>query len=139
MSILNEIVAEARQNVERVSPLQFNRFVERICSGKRVFAAGAGRTGLIAAAFATRLAQLGWTVFVVGEATTPAVRAGDLFIACTGSGETPAVCRQIETAQSLGAETLCLTGDAESRAAKMGVIRTGNTVGAVNAARQIVV
>ncbi|MDE0020352.1 MAG: SIS domain-containing protein [Candidatus Poribacteria bacterium] len=119
MSILNEIVAEARQNLERVSPLQFDLFVERLCSRRRVFVAGAGRTGLIAAAFATRLAQLGWTVFAVGEPTTPAVRAGDLLLACTGSGETPAVCRQIETAQSLGAEALCVTGNAESRAAKL--------------------
>lgn len=71
------------------------------------------------AAFATRLAQLGWTVFAVGEPTTPAIRKGDLLLACTGSGETPAVCRQIETAQSLGAETLCITGNAESRAAKL--------------------
>ena len=116
---MSEIVAELRRNIEQVSAREFEEAAERLCAHRRVFITGEGRTGLIAAAFATRLAQLGWTAFMVGESTAPALRSGDLLIACTGSGSTEAVCRRLETARGIGAETFCVVGKADSPAAEL--------------------
>ena len=57
-------------------------------SSKRIFIAGAGRSGLVARFFAMRLMHAGYEVFVVGEIVTPSIRDGDLFLVLSGSGET---------------------------------------------------
>ena len=50
---------------------------------------GAGRISLIMQAMGTRLMHLGKTVHVVGKSTTPSIRAGELLILGSGSGQTP--------------------------------------------------
>ena len=47
---------------------------------KRIFVAGAGRSGLISKFFAMRLMHAGFEVFVVGEIVTPSICEGDLFL-----------------------------------------------------------
>ena len=60
-----------------------------LCEGaRRVFVAGAGRSGLISKFFAMRLMHAGLEVFVVGEIVTPSIGDGDLFLVFSGSGET---------------------------------------------------
>lgn len=73
----------------------------------RVFVAGAGRTGLAARALAMRLMQAGWTAHVAGDATTPALDAGDVLIVFSGSGKTAGPLGFAKTAARVGA-TLCL-------------------------------
>ena len=47
---------------------------------RRIFVAGEGRSGFSAKGFAMRLMHLGYTVYVVGETITPALREGDLLV-----------------------------------------------------------
>ena len=61
-------------------------------TANRIFVYGAGRSGLVAKAFAIRLVHLGLQTFVIGETITGPVQKGDLVIIISGSGETiPAV------------------------------------------------
>ncbi|MCG7851768.1 MAG: SIS domain-containing protein, partial [Methanosarcinaceae archaeon] len=46
------------------------RVITDILKANNIFLMGAGRSGLVAKAFAMRLMQLGFNVFVVGESTT---------------------------------------------------------------------
>jgi Predicted sugar phosphate isomerase involved in capsule formation len=45
---------------------------------------GAGRSGLVAKAFAMRLMHLGMISYVVGETITPALQTGDLIVVLSG-------------------------------------------------------
>ncbi|EKK21031.1 6-phospho-3-hexuloisomerase [Fructilactobacillus florum] len=80
-----------------------NRDCEIIEQAPRIFVAGGGRSGLAIKALAMRLMQLGKTVFVVGETTTPAIQEGDLLVLASASGTTPAIVELAQTAQKAGA------------------------------------
>lgn len=76
---------------------------------RRVFVLGAGRSGLALRMTAMRLMHLGLQVHVVGEVTTPAIAAGDVLLAASGSGTTAAVVRAAETAAASGALVVAIT------------------------------
>ena len=75
----------------------------------RIFLCGAGRSGLMMKAFAMRLAQMGKTVYVVGETVTPAIAKGDLLILASASGTTAGVLRCAHTAKEIGADLYSMT------------------------------
>ncbi|WP_324670749.1 6-phospho-3-hexuloisomerase [Hymenobacter sp. GOD-10R] len=81
---------------------------------ERIFVVGAGRTGLILKAAAMRLMHLGLTVFVVGETTTPAIKAGDLLLAGSGSGTTSTIVKAAEKAVVAGAQVVVISTTATS-------------------------
>ena len=85
---------------------QFARIIE---NHPRIFVYGAGRSGLMLKAFAMRLAQMGRTVFVVGETVTPAITGEDLLILASASGTTKSVLRCAETAKGLGTSVYGIT------------------------------
>ena len=62
--------------------------VELCQKANRIFIAGAGRSGFCARGFANRMMHLGFTVYFVGETTTPSIQEGDLLIVGSGSGTT---------------------------------------------------
>ncbi|MEM0350656.1 MAG: SIS domain-containing protein, partial [Archaeoglobaceae archaeon] len=70
-------------------------------------------------AFAMRLMHLGYTAFVIGETITPRIGNGDLLIAISGSGETPYVLGLVKKAKELGAKTVAITSNPESRISKI--------------------
>ena len=76
---------------------------------RRVFVLGGGRSGLALRMTAMRLMHLGLQVHVVGEVTTPAIAAGDVLLAASGSGATAAVVRAAETAAASGAHVVAIT------------------------------
>jgi len=76
---------EVARNIDRESA---NQLLEEILNAKRIYLAGAGRSGLVARAFAQRLMHLGFESYAIGETITPAFRSGDVLIAVSGSGET---------------------------------------------------
>ena len=80
-----------------------------LAAAPRVFVAGAGRSGLMMRAFAMRLVHLGLESHVVGDATTPSVRAGDLLVIGSGSGETESLCAMARRARHLGAGLALIT------------------------------
>lgn len=82
---------------------------ERILAARRVFVAGAGRSGLMMRAFAMRLMHAGLSVHVVSEITTPSIGAGDLLVVGSGSGETSSLQGMARKAREVGAQLALLT------------------------------
>jgi 6-phospho-3-hexuloisomerase len=85
-----------------------------ILAARRVFTVAAGRSGLALKMAAMRLMHLGLTVYVAGEVTTPAIAAGDLLIAASGSGTTAGVVQSARVANKVGARVLAVTTAAGS-------------------------
>ncbi|RAX44694.1 6-phospho-3-hexuloisomerase [Arthrobacter sp. AQ5-06] len=94
---------------QRVDPAQVGALVTELRLADRIFVSGAGRSGLVLKMAAMRLMHLGLTVHVVGETTAPAVRAGDLLLAASGSGTTAGVVKAAETAAAHGARVAAYT------------------------------
>ena len=80
---------------------------------------GAGRSGLVAKAFAMRLMHLGFQAFVVGETITPALNTGDVMVIFSGSGRTKTVADIAETGKEIGAHICLITSNADSRIGKI--------------------
>lgn len=87
-------------------------------SSNRIFVYGAGRSGLVAKAFAIRLTHLGFQTFVIGETITAPVQKGDLVVIVSGSGETIPAVMTAEIAHNLGASVVSITGKKQSEIAK---------------------
>ncbi|HJJ33709.1 MAG TPA: 6-phospho-3-hexuloisomerase [Methanocorpusculum sp.] len=94
-------------------------FIGGILEAKRIYVIGAGRSGLVAKSFAMRLMHTGFTSYVVGETITPAVAAGDLLIAFSGSGNTKYVADIAETAKSIGVKIALVSSNKDSRVGKI--------------------
>ena len=75
---------------------------------------GAGRSGLVAKAFAMRLMHLGFSVYVVGETTTPAVLPQDVVFAISGSGETRTIADLGKLAKDIGSTLITITSKKDS-------------------------
>ena len=84
----------------------------------RIFVYGAGRSGLVAKAFAIRLVHLGFQTFVIGETITAPVQEGDLVVIISGSGETIPAVMTAEIAHNLEAHVVSITAKKESEIAK---------------------
>lgn len=68
------------------------------------FIGGAGRSLLVSRFFAMRLVHSGYSVYMVGEVVTPAIKAGDLLILVSGSGGTATLLPFVKKAKELGAK-----------------------------------
>ena len=80
----------------------------------RIFGCASGRSGFILRGFLMRLMHLGFTVYFVGETTTPRIRPGDLLMVMSGSGETAQPREMQRRANAVGARTLALTAHPDS-------------------------
>ena len=88
--------------------------VQAVQAHRRIFVCGAGRSRLMLMAFAMRMTQMGYTVFVAGDVTTPAITTEDLLIAASASGTTHGVCHCAEVAQECGADLFIISTRSES-------------------------
>jgi len=113
--VLNETTAA----LEGVQEGDAEKAVAMILSAPRVFVLGLGRSGLILRMFAMRLMQIGLRAYVVGDATTPAIGAGDLLIVLSGSGRTETVLLLARKAKGYGAHVLAITGSSEAPLAQL--------------------
>lgn len=109
-TILRELLRAAAEVDARAA----ERLAGMIVSAPRVFVYGRGRTGLATWAFASRLAQLGLDVHVVGEMTAPAIRPGDLLVAASGTGTTRTTLLAAREARRIGARVAALTAHPRS-------------------------
>jgi 6-phospho-3-hexuloisomerase len=100
---------EISEVFQRVDPAQVSALVAELRLAHRIFVTGAGRSGLVLKMAAMRFMHLGLTVHVVGETTAPAVRAGDLLLAASGSGTTAGVVTAAEAAAGQGARVAAYT------------------------------
>ncbi len=109
------VLKELETTLSDISAGETTAFADAILNAERIFVAGAGRTGLVVRAFAMRLMQFGLTVFVVGDTTTPAIRAADLLVIGSGSGATASLIGMAEKAKAIGASVALVTIFPQSR------------------------
>lgn len=92
-------------------------FFDEMLAAKRIYVAGAGRSGLVAKAFAMRLMHIGYDSYVIGETITPALSNGDTLVVFSGSGETNSIYDVCEAARELGGRICLITATDTSRMA----------------------
>ncbi|MDT5127294.1 MAG: 6-phospho-3-hexuloisomerase, partial [Mycobacterium sp.] len=80
------VLDENERLLNSVAAEQWDRAGSLITTARAVFVIGNGRSGLATQMAAMRLMHLGLRVHVAGEVTAPAIGAGDLLIAVSGSG-----------------------------------------------------
>jgi 6-phospho-3-hexuloisomerase len=108
------ILAENQRVLNAITYPAVERLAQKILDVERIFVIGEGRSGLAIRMAAMRLMHLGCQVYVVGETTTPSIRATDLLIACSGSGSTETVCAIARKAKAIGAYLVGVTVDKQS-------------------------
>ncbi|WP_046180752.1 6-phospho-3-hexuloisomerase [Domibacillus tundrae] len=106
---LERILQELRAISDLIRDEDAAQLVNRILEAKKIFVAGAGRSGFMAKSFAMRMMHVGLDPYVVGETVTPNVEEGDLFIVGSGSGETKSLVAMAEKAKSIGASVAAVT------------------------------
>ena len=104
---------------DEISDEEIEALISEILNTNRVYTMGAGRSGLVAKAFAMRLMHLGFTAYVVGETVTPAMKPGDLIIVFSGSGATRTIADIAETAKGIGGKLCLITSKRDSRIARI--------------------
>ena len=114
-----EIVDHIKKVVHEIDVKKVKVLMDDLICAKRVFVYGMGRSGLIAQAFAMRLANLNFQVHIVGGVTTPAIEKGDFLFLISGSGNTKSIVRAAEIAKEKGAKIGVLTSNPDSQVAKL--------------------
>jgi 6-phospho-3-hexuloisomerase len=128
MQQMAEIITKS---VTMLDQHQMEVFFQEILSAKRVYVAGAGRSGFIAKAFGLRLMHLGYNTYVVGETITPAFLTGDTLVMFSGSGETHSMVSISKTAKELGGKVCLITASPGSRMGRMAdcIVNLGDITG----------
>jgi 6-phospho-3-hexuloisomerase len=114
-----QVTEEIQDTLNCVDEVQVEALAQAIMAAYHVFVAGKGRTGLQMRAFAMRLMHLGVPVYIVDEATTPGIAAGDLLLVGSGSGRTASLIQYAKRARHLSARLVLLTADTESEIAML--------------------
>ena len=109
------MASRIRTITDRIEDAEIEIFIQAILDAKRIYVMGAGRSGLVAKAFAMRLMHLGLISYVVGETITPAIEESDMIIAFSGSGNTKTIAEIAETAKEIGAMIGLITSNKDSR------------------------
>jgi len=106
---LAKVVEELRQTVHLISDEEAEKLVNLILESKKIFVAGAGRSGLMGKSFVMRMMHMGIDAYVVGETVTANLEKDDLLIIGSGSGETKTLVAIAEKAKSLGGTVAAIT------------------------------
>lgn len=117
-SAIEEILSNIEAATELLDPEIIDEFMDVLTKSKNVFVMGAGRSGLVAKAFAMRLVHLGISAYVVGETISPAIYEDDCILAISGSGETKTIVSAVDIAKNRGSKALALTSYPESSLGK---------------------
>jgi 6-phospho-3-hexuloisomerase len=104
---------------------QIDTIVDALGGAERIFVHGAGRSGIALRMTAMRLMHLGRIVFVVGDATTPAIGPGDVLLTASGSGTTESIVRAARAAVGARADVVVITTAAES---ELAVLSTASVI-----------
>jgi 6-phospho-3-hexuloisomerase len=111
------IARRVSEAITRIPPETIQRAVAVLLKAPEIFVYGAGRSGIIGRAFAMRLVQVGLAAFVIGESTTPIVRAGDAVFILSGRGESQSSIQTANIVRREGAQLVVLTGRSTSKLA----------------------
>lgn len=113
------MASKIRDTAASLSDSETEAFLSAIQSAERIYVMGAGRSGLVAKAFAMRLMHLGFISFVVGETITPAMRQKDLLVIFSGSGRTKTIADIADTAKEIGGRIALITSNRDSKISRM--------------------
>lgn len=116
---MEKIVRELESTVLKIQNKDADWLIEKILKSKRIFTAGAGRSGLMVKAFAMRLMHIGIESYVAGETITPGIEKGDLLLIGSGSGETGGLYVMAKKAKQIGADLAVITIFSESSIGKL--------------------
>ncbi|MGE7759595.1 6-phospho-3-hexuloisomerase [Peribacillus sp. NPDC097895] len=116
---LAEIIKELNRSVDIIADEEAEKLVNGILESKKVFVAGAGRSGLMGNSFAMRMMHMGIDAYVIGETVTPSFEKGDILIISSGSGETKSLVSMAEKAKSIGGAIASVTIFPESTIGKL--------------------
>jgi 6-phospho-3-hexuloisomerase len=115
---LNVIVTFISKLVSVIDEAQVEKLINTLIYAQAakhsIFVIGAGRSGLVARAFAMRLMHLGFQVYVIGETITPAAGKGDVLLAISGSGSTGIVVDVAQAAKKVDCTVIAITSHPES-------------------------
>ncbi len=120
MKAYRDIVLDEVSLVLRRIPEESSRsFVAELARCKSIYITGVGRSGLVVQAFGQRLMHLGFDVHLAHEITAPAIRRGDLLVACSGTGSTLLPLYMARKARRIGARVVSLTAKPKSPLARI--------------------
>ena len=118
-SMYAQALSELGQVFDGIDEAAVAEAVNIIAKARHVSVYGGGREGLQIRGFAMRLFHLGRSVSVVGDMTTPAIGAGDLFLVTCGPGEISTAMALVNVAKAAGAAVLVITAQPEGRVSKL--------------------
>ena len=118
-TLYRQALEELGAVLDKIDDGAVDRAVQAIASARHVAVFGGGREGLQIRGFAMRLFHLGHRVSVVGDMTTPAIGAGDLFLVTCGPGEISTAVALVGVAKEAGADVLVITAQPDGRVSKM--------------------
>ena len=104
-----EIIKELQQTLALIQDEEAEQLVNKILEAKKIFVAGAGRSGLMGKSFVMRMMHIGLDPYIVGETVTPNLEQDDIFIVGSGSGETKTLVSMVEKAKNIGATVVAVT------------------------------
>ncbi|WP_226669565.1 6-phospho-3-hexuloisomerase [Metabacillus litoralis] len=107
--LLAEILKELENSCQLISDDEAEKLVEAILESKKVFVAGAGRSGFMGKSFAMRMMHMGIDAYVIGETVTPNFEKGDILIIGSGSGETKSLVTIAEKAKNISGKIAAIT------------------------------
>jgi 6-phospho-3-hexuloisomerase len=116
---LAEIIKELSQTTSLIADYEAEKLVDSIINSKKIFLAGAGRSGFMAKSFTMRMMHMGLDAYVVGETVTPNLEENDLLIIGSGSGETKSLVSMAQKAKDIGATLASVTISPESTIGKL--------------------
>lgn len=116
---LSEILQELNSSADFISDDDSEKLVNGILESKKVFVAGAGRSGFMAKSFAMRMMHMGISAHVIGETVTPGFEKEDILIIGSGSGETKSLISIADKAKSIGGTIAAVTIFPESTIGQM--------------------
>ncbi len=111
MNKRKQVANELVELMDKVDDKQIEEFKKLIESSNRIFTAGMGRSGFMMRGFAMRLMHMGYTTYVVGETTTPAILEGDLLVLGSGSGKTSSLVAMANKAKEMGAKIALISSN----------------------------
>jgi 6-phospho-3-hexuloisomerase len=127
-----ELFQEIKKVIDGFKEEDFEKLRKHLRKSRRIFIAGAGRSGFIGQSFAMRLRHLGLESYVVGETISPPAGRGDVVVFISCSGEKKTLIEIARIAGKSGAEVVSLTGGKENELAEISgvsiVIPAGKSV-----------
>lgn len=113
------ILSELEPAAGLISEDDSEKLVNAILESKKVFTAGAGRSGFMGKSFAMRMMHMGIDTYVVGETVTGNFEEDDVLIIGSGSGETKSLIQLAEKASSIGGTIVTVTINPDSTLGKL--------------------